>query len=98
MDMLGRRRVVNDHDPWISKAIKQHVGRITSAYRTTLKRKISSNTFRTWCLAESSSPYFKPKLLVKRLMLHGPPLPLALSWAGPPAHQSAISSLFCGDL
>eukprot|EP00973_Karenia_brevis_P038299 5280309-Karenia_brevis.AAC.1 len=46
----------------------------------------------------ATNTFAKVSLLTHRLMSYGPPVHIALSWAGPPAQQSAICCFLCGDM
>ena len=97
-DFLCRRRCLQAPAGIEARRIKSHIQQTTRSFRKLLHDTESSNVFDNLREKCSNTADSKSELMFAKLCRLGPPIHVALSWAGPPRHQSALSSLFCGDL
>ena len=97
-DFLCRRRCLQALAGIEARRIKSHIQQTTRSFRKLLHDTESSNVFDNLREKCSNTAYSKSELMFAKLCRPGPPIHVALTWAGPPRHQSALSSLFCGDL
>eukprot|EP00973_Karenia_brevis_P085742 11894221-Karenia_brevis.AAC.1 len=97
-DQLGQRRVLESDVLRTRFMVKQHIRQLTASFRKILRQRLTSaalQNLRTTC---SNNVNAKVHLLLRCFLNPGPPLHIAISWAGPPSHQAAVSCLLCGDL
>ena len=93
-DMLGRpcldefQRVCHD------AKIRRHIKYIVRGLQSKLRSQEGSRRYAQIATAVAGNLRSKMSLVLKRLQLPGPPLHIALDWAGSPSQKSALCAFF----
>ena len=96
-DSFGRRPCLAPPSEHIKKNIRSHIQRLSRKLSSHLKRLHQQELFERISQRARSNDGAKLCLLARRCRVAGPPLHIALGWAGLPSNQAAINALFCGD-